>query len=105
MSTASLNDLNARLNALLAHVPSVERVLSSAPLEPLIAAYGRTRVLDTIRAALDAWRREAQAGAPAGRRSEPPDEALIAAVVARRLAADDGSRPRPVFTLTGTLLH
>ncbi|WP_455774283.1 hypothetical protein, partial [Burkholderia stabilis] len=37
MTEPGLNELNA----VLARVPSVERVLSSAPLQPLLADYGR----------------------------------------------------------------
>lgn len=44
------------LNAVLARVPSVERVLSSTPLQPLIDDYGRTRVLNAVRAELERWR-------------------------------------------------
>ena len=49
MTEPGLNELNA----VLARVPSVERVLSSAPLQPLLADYGRTRVLNAVRAELE----------------------------------------------------
>ncbi|WP_206996845.1 L-seryl-tRNA(Sec) selenium transferase [Trinickia mobilis] len=101
MSEVSAN----ALNALLARVPSVERVLSSAPLEPLIADYGRTRVLAAVRAVLDAWRQSAQASVRAGGSAEPLDETRIAGDVSRALAADAQSRLRTVFNLTGTVLH
>ncbi|NTX23092.1 L-seryl-tRNA(Sec) selenium transferase, partial [Burkholderia cepacia] len=52
MTEPGLNELNA----VLARVPSVERVLSSAPLQPLLADYGRTRVLNAVRAELERWR-------------------------------------------------
>ncbi|TGB30854.1 L-seryl-tRNA(Sec) selenium transferase, partial [Burkholderia thailandensis] len=45
-----------QLNALLARVPSVERVLSSDEMKPLVDEYGRTRALAAVRATLDAWR-------------------------------------------------
>ncbi|MFJ1209537.1 L-seryl-tRNA(Sec) selenium transferase [Burkholderia pyrrocinia] len=89
------------LNAVLARVPSVERVLSSAPLQPLLADYGRTRVLNAVRAELERWRTAAQHD-PA---SEPLDEPRIAAAVARTLAAQSASAVRAVFNLTGTVLH
>ncbi len=48
------------LKALLARVPSVERIVSSDALRPLIGDHGRTRVLAAVRAALDAWRERAR---------------------------------------------
>lgn len=90
------------LNAVLARVPSVERVLSSAPLQPLLADYGRTRVLSAVRAELERWRRAAQHDPAA---AEPLDESRIAAAVARTLAASSASAVRAVFNLTGTVLH
>ncbi|MDC6133545.1 L-seryl-tRNA(Sec) selenium transferase, partial [Burkholderia gladioli] len=68
MSDTGLNELNA----LLARVPSVERLVSSAPLRSLVDSHGRTRVLAAVRAALDAWR-EAARRDPAG--AVTPDEA------------------------------
>ncbi|KHJ60231.1 L-seryl-tRNA(Sec) selenium transferase, partial [Burkholderia glumae] len=90
------------LKALLARVPSVERIVSSDALRPLIGDHGRTRVLAAVRAALDAWRERARRD-PAG--VSPPDDAGIAAEVRARLAAVDTSALKPVFNLTGTVLH
>ncbi|KVW48686.1 L-seryl-tRNA(Sec) selenium transferase [Burkholderia ubonensis] len=90
------------LNALLARVPSVERVLSSAPLQPVLDEYGRTRVLQAVRAELERWRTAAQHDPAA---AEPLDETHIAAAVARTLAAQSAGAVRPVFNLTGTVLH
>ena len=98
------------LNALLARMPSVERVIASAGAQPLIALYGRTQVLAAVRSTLDGWRRDAQAGAHASASAassdhEPfaIDEAIAAA--ARTLDARSQSRLRTVFNLTGTVLH
>ena len=94
------------LNALLARVPSVERVMSSAALEPCINAYGRTQVLAAVRTTLDAWRNSVLAGvADAATTPATLDEARIAAEVARMLAERAQSRLRTVFNLTGTVLH
>jgi L-seryl-tRNA(Ser) seleniumtransferase len=94
------------LNALLARIPSVERVMSSAALEPCIGAYGRTQVLAAVRATLDAWRSRAQAGvADAAATPATLDEAQIAVEVARMLAERGQGRLRTVFNLTGTVLH
>ena len=90
------------LNAVLARVPSVERVLSSAPLQPLLADHGRTRVLNAVRAELERWRTAAQHDPMA---AEPLDEPRIAAAVARTLAAQSAGAVRAVFNLTGTVLH
>nr|WP_217443185.1 L-seryl-tRNA(Sec) selenium transferase [Burkholderia diffusa] len=90
------------MNAVLARVPSVERVLSSAPLQPLLADHGRTRVLNAVRAELERWRTAAQHDPAA---AEPLDEPRIAAAVARTLAAQSAGAVRTVFNLTGTVLH
>nr|WP_254640558.1 L-seryl-tRNA(Sec) selenium transferase [Burkholderia sp. GbtcB21] len=90
------------MNAVLARVPSVERVLSSAPLQPLLADHGRTRVLNAVRAELERWRTAAQHDPAA---AEPLDEPRIAAAVARTLAAQSAGAVRAVFNLTGTVLH
>src|SRR5579864_1051744 len=92
------------LNALLARVPSVERVMSSAALEPCIGTYGRTQVLAAVRATLDAWRNSVLAGVEdAATTPATLDEARIAAEVARMLAERAQSRLRTVFNLTGTV--
>ncbi|MEK6392510.1 MAG: L-seryl-tRNA(Sec) selenium transferase [Burkholderia gladioli] len=98
MSDTGLNELNA----LLARVPSVERLVSSAPLRSLVDSHGRTRVLAAVRAALDT-RREAARRDPSG--AVTPDEASVAAEVATRLAAADAGEMKAVFNLTGTVLH
>ena len=56
-----------QLNALLARVPAVERVMSSLAVQPLLAEYGRTQVLAAVRATLDTLRCELQTAASAGR--------------------------------------
>ncbi|KVP93564.1 L-seryl-tRNA(Sec) selenium transferase [Burkholderia ubonensis] len=98
MTEPGLNELNA----LLARVPSVERVLSSAPLQPVLDEYGRTRVLQAVRAELERWRTAAQHDPAA---AELLDETRIAAAVARTLAAQSAGAVRSVFNLTGTVLH
>ncbi|RQS16062.1 L-seryl-tRNA(Sec) selenium transferase [Burkholderia sp. Bp9002] len=98
MTEPALNELNA----VLARVPSVERVLSSAPLQPVLDTYGRTRVLNAVRAELERWRAAAQHDPAA---VGPLDETHIAAAVARALAAQSTGAVRTVFNLTGTVLH
>ncbi|HKT94258.1 MAG TPA: L-seryl-tRNA(Sec) selenium transferase [Paraburkholderia sp.] len=95
------------LNALLATMPAVERVIASEEAQPLIAQYGRTQVLDAIRATQDAWRGDARAGVLAHEHkdAEPFSLERVIAATARRLAERTQSRLRPVFNLTGTVLH
>ena len=104
-----MSDVSSKeLNALLARVPSVERVMSSAALQPSIGEYGRTQVLAAVRATLEDWRSKVQASAAAAMPTPAPvplDEAQIAADVTRRLATRAQGRLRTVFNLTGTVLH
>ncbi len=81
-------------------LPSVERVLTSADAAPLIARFGRPAVTATVRAILDELRAELAAGG-----APPSIDDAIAARLAQRL--EDEFRPplRPVFNLTGTVLH
>ncbi|SAL71178.1 selenocysteine synthase [Caballeronia arvi] len=101
MSDVTGND-GGELRALMARVPSVERVLASAEFEPVIAAYGRTQTLDTLRATLDAWRADAQAGRAS---VEALSDARLAQSVGAGLAKRTRSKVRSVFNLTGTVLH
>ncbi|WP_321935732.1 L-seryl-tRNA(Sec) selenium transferase [Paraburkholderia sp. J8-2] len=95
------------LNALLATMPAVERVIASEQAQPLIAQYGRTQVLDAIRATQDAWRLDARAGVLTNedKDTEPFSLERIIAATSRRLTERTQSRLRPVFNLTGTVLH
>ncbi|TAM00770.1 MAG: L-seryl-tRNA(Sec) selenium transferase [Paraburkholderia sp.] len=95
------------LNALLAKMPAVERVIASAQAQPLIATYGRTQVLAAIRATLEGWRSDAQAGTlivPADAAVPFAPESVIDHAT-KVLAARAQNRLRPVFNLTGTVLH
>ncbi|WP_321946683.1 L-seryl-tRNA(Sec) selenium transferase [Paraburkholderia sp. J10-1] len=95
------------LNALLATMPAVERVIASEQAQPLIAQYGRTQVLDAIRATQDAWRLDARASVLTNedKDTEPFSLERIIAATSRRLTERTQSRLRPVFNLTGTVLH
>jgi L-seryl-tRNA(Ser) seleniumtransferase len=80
----------------LAALPSVDRLLQRRESEALIAGHGRPAVTDAIRAVL------------AEIRSEPPpspDSDVILDRVAQRLEAEARASLRPVFNLTGTVLH
>jgi L-seryl-tRNA(Ser) seleniumtransferase len=92
-------------------LPAVHRVLTDAACQPLIAQYGREQTTATLRALLAELRAcslgdpdaaGATGGAAAG------IAAGIAAVIARladRLERTNRSALRPVFNLTGTVLH
>ncbi|WP_395065757.1 L-seryl-tRNA(Sec) selenium transferase [Paraburkholderia silvatlantica] len=95
------------LHALLAKMPAVERVIASEQAQPLIAQYGRTQVLDAIRATQDGWRRDVRTGVPAheNKDAEPFSLERVIAATTQRLSGRAQSRLRPVFNLTGTVLH
>jgi L-seryl-tRNA(Ser) seleniumtransferase len=109
VSELAAGDLHARL----ARVPAVERMMSTAEMQPLIGTYGRTQVLDAVRASLDALRSHLLAHANGETRapdaSVPSDpqsyEAHIVAYASGLLERRARSRMRAVFNLTGTVLH
>ncbi|WP_345822438.1 L-seryl-tRNA(Sec) selenium transferase [Methylobacterium fujisawaense] len=76
-------------------IPSVERLVGAAsPAE--LETYGRTAFTDAIRTVLAGIR---AGGGPV------PDAAAIRAEASARLAAERRPSLRPVFNLTGTVLH
>jgi L-seryl-tRNA(Ser) seleniumtransferase len=82
----------------LASLPSVDRLLRRPDADALVAAYGRAAVTNAIRGVLEELR--------AARAGLPPD--IAAAVVGRvsqRLESEARPSLRPVFNLTGTVLH
>ena len=85
-----------------AAIPSLDRLLSQPALEPLLAHHGRTRVTSALRAHLNDLRRDALAGA-----LNPIclAEESVAAALEAKLSALSRHRLRPVFNLTGTVLH
>jgi L-seryl-tRNA(Ser) seleniumtransferase len=81
-------------------LPAVDRLLGTEAVLALIAQYGRTRITATLRAALDAEReRLAQDGAA------PYDETGFLQRCAAQLACTSAPSLKPVFNLTGTVLH
>ncbi|MFZ2854111.1 MAG: L-seryl-tRNA(Sec) selenium transferase [Rhodocyclaceae bacterium] len=79
------------------HLPAVDRVL--AQLAGLIEIHGRQLVTGATRAELAAAREGGRHGLPL------PDEAALLAAIRRRTDEAGRSRLRPVFNLTGTVLH
>ncbi|MBS0374465.1 MAG: L-seryl-tRNA(Sec) selenium transferase [Proteobacteria bacterium] len=88
--------------ATAADLPSVDRLLSLAPLVALAATAGREPVLAAARAHLAALRREALAGRLAPARLT---DLSLATAIADAVAAAGTRRLRAVFNLTGIVLH
>ncbi len=86
---------SATSNSALRGLPSVERILSSAAVAPLIAEFGRARVKGAVAAHLDALRRD-----------RAPWNERDAAGAIRRLAAEStASSLRRVINGTGVIIH
>ena len=85
-----------------ADIPSVDRLLHRPALAPLVARHGRAQVTSVLRAHLDDLRRAVLAGTLG--RSALTEEA-IAPALETKLSASERPRLRPVFNLTGTVLH
>jgi L-seryl-tRNA(Ser) seleniumtransferase len=86
--------------AILKSLPSVDRLLNTDAGRDLVAAHGHAATTTAIRASLDAWRNRIREA-----KSPPPDPSAILDEAA--IALDDAAQPalRPVFNLTGTVLH
>ena len=84
----------------LAAIPSVDRLLQQPALVAAASAHGRSVVLDAVREVLAEQRTalKQDASAPAS-----PEELVDATL--RRLSAASAPSLRPVFNLTGTVLH
>jgi len=83
-------------------IPSLDRLLRQPTLAVLLERHGRTPVVAALRAHLDELRQAALE-----RRLAPPalSGEAIAEATAARLAEESRPRLRPVFNLTGTVLH
>ena len=93
---------SAELRALMAHVPSVEKVMASPEFLLLAAEFGRSQVLAALQHALETWRVDAQAGRASVASLDPPP---LAVSVGKMLRDRAQARLRSVFNLTGTVLH
>ncbi|CAE6829636.1 L-seryl-tRNA(Sec) selenium transferase [Paraburkholderia haematera] len=92
----------SELRALMARVPSVEKVMASAEFAALLSEFGRTQVLNALRHALDTWRASAQSGDAS---VSALDVAQLRVSVEAALRRRNAARLRSVFNLTGTVLH
>lgn len=85
-----------------ADIPSVDRILNTSEFQSLAGRYGRSLLADHVRRHLDALRAKALEG------QLSCDDLGISQLehdIARQLQASTQSRLRPVFNLTGTVLH
>jgi L-seryl-tRNA(Ser) seleniumtransferase len=87
--------------AQLAQLPSIDRVLRFPAVLALIDRHGRSFVTCEIRALFAAWREARLTGNPL----PPVDEARLAAALSERIDSRLAPRLKPVFNLTGTVLH
>ena len=87
-------------SAALRHLPSVDLVLKTVPAERLRERFGRASLTEAVRAELDDVRQACRAGTIA-----PPSADEVAVRAALRLEAAEQLNLRPVFNLTGVVLH
>lgn len=83
-------------------LPAVNRLLRAPGVPGLLAEHGHTRVAAEARALLDGLRTRALAGALDIAEVAP---GALAAALAARIDARLAPRMRPVFNLTGTVIH
>jgi len=81
-------------------LPAVHLLLDEPACAPLLAEYGREQSVEALRGVLAELRARLLAGA-----EEDVSAAAILALLATRLRAANVSKLRPVFNLTGTVLH
>jgi len=81
-------------------LPAVHVLLEDAACAPLLAEYGREQTVDALRALLGDLRARLLAG-----ESTDTAPAALLALLAERLQAANASKLRPVYNLTGTVLH
>ncbi|QJE02344.1 L-seryl-tRNA(Sec) selenium transferase [Massilia forsythiae] len=96
-------------------LPAVHALLDDPACAPLLAQYGREQTVDALRALLNDVRARllaaagpaVDAAADAVADAAPPDTtaAGLLALLGERLRAANVSRLRPVYNLTGTVLH
>ena len=103
MSSGIRKGMSRAMKSLQTSIPSVDRVLRQAEIRGLIDSFGRQAVTGAVRDALGAVRDElAEKGEAA--LAETAEEALFRRV-ADAIDAQSAPSLKPVFNLTGTVLH
>ena len=87
--------LTKRGKTLTIHLPSVDSLLRSQEGKALVRHHGRMAVVNLLREVLGEFRG----------RHQSADDAEILSLCGERLAATERPSQRPVFNLTGTVLH
>jgi L-seryl-tRNA(Ser) seleniumtransferase len=106
------NPASASAAAPAIHLPAVHLILSDAGCLPLIEQYGRAQTLEAARVLLGELRgvllaaRNGGAGdLPAQAKAPDTGVPALLAMLSQRLKENNRSPLRPVFNLTGTVLH
>ena len=81
-------------------LPSIDRLLNDSRVTALVARYGRPHVVQTLRELLDAERRSLGTAGDA-----TFDHGVFLDACTARLAAETAPSLKPVYNLTGTVLH
>ena len=92
--------MTAEADHRLRGLPSVDDVLKAEAATLAVARFGRPAAVMAVRQTLDATRAALRAG-----KAEPSQPDAIASAALAKLAIDARSNLRPVFNLTGTVLH
>ena len=92
--------MTAEADRRLRGLPSVDDVLKAEAAVLAVARFGRPAAVTAVRQTLDATRAALRAG-----KAEPSQPDAIAGAALAKLAVDARSSLRPVFNLTGTVLH
>ena len=99
-STQTVTPIAVKASA--SDLPSVDRILNLAEVQPLLAQFGRTQLTGALRKHLDQLRAAALAD-----RLTPADvdTTQLVSALEKQLAAANQPRLRALFNLTGTVLH
>src|SRR6476469_4227558 len=92
--------MTAEADHRLRGLPSVDDVLKAEAAMLAVTRFGRSAAVTAVRQTLDATRAALRAG-----KAEPSQPDAIASAALAKLAVDARSNFRPVFNLTGTVLH
>jgi L-seryl-tRNA(Ser) seleniumtransferase len=98
-SNKSISESEETLDARLRSLPSVTEVLNTAAAEELVQRFGRMITTQAVRITVHDARTAIRGGAPV------PDADHVARQTWERLNEQERSGLRPLFNLTGTILH